>query len=1415
MTQAEIYKAGLDIGSTTAKMVLLDQQDRPVFSDYQRHHARISQTIISFLEQIIEQDPTALLDLRLTGSAALDSSAKLGLPFVQEVVATQWMIKQRHPDVRCAMDIGGEDSKMLFFDPGQSPDIRMNGSCAGGTGSFIDQMATLLGVTAFQLNDLAKAYDHIYPVASRCGVFAKTDVQNMLSRNIPHEDIAASIFHAVAIQCINSLARAKDIRPKILLCGGVFAFLPELVNRFLSVLDFSRADCVIPDRSELVPATGAALFEKYDPCPISAAQLLERVHEKLETSGPVKDRMSPLFKSPDHFSAWKKTSGPVPVKTGRLSDSNGQDCFIGIDSGSTTTKIVVLGRNMEVLFSWYNSNSGNPVKTVISGLNAFKQALADANVRLNIAGTAVTGYGEDLIRAAFDVDEGIVETLAHKAAASYIDPDVTFILDIGGQDMKAMFIEDGVISRIEVNEACSSGCGSFLETFADALKYRIEDFAHLACQAKMPCDLGTRCTVFMNSKIKQSLRENAEVADISAGLAYAVIKNCLFKVLKLHDMSEMGDHIVVQGGTFKNPSIIRALEVLTGCSVKCSTMPELMGAFGAALTAARDHGADPERKTSFYGLKDLEKIENYQTRRVSCKGCENTCQVTRFVFANGRSFYSGNKCEKIFSAKGKEAEKGFDFIAFKHDLIFNRKQDFSRPPALTIGIPRVLHFYENYPFWHTLFSHCGINVALSSSSTTTLNEKGMGTVMSDNICFPAKLVHGHIFDLAQRGVDRIFYPVVMFEKREYDKALNTYNCPIVSSYADVIESAVHPEKRFGIPLDRPVINFDDPVLLKKACHAYLKQFKIKKSVVFKGVEAALAAREAVKEQIRERAGRIIEQAKTNTSLLIVLATRPYHADSLVNHKLPDILTDLGADLITEDAVPANADTLENVRVVTQWSYPNRLYHAAGWVADKPENIQMVQVNSFGCGPDAVVVDEVKEILKTGGKNHTLIKVDEISSPGSVRLRLRSMVETLKQNKGKKYNGRMMRKPYVRFLKKDQDRVIWAPYFAQDYSAFLPPIFKNAGYDFEILPEPDRKSVDLGLQYANNDICYPGTIVIGDIIKALKTRSYRRDSIAIGITQTGGQCRASNYLALIRKAMIKAGFEDIPIISVAASQGLVDQPGFEINWLKKIKLLFVTTMFADCLAKMVYAVAVREKVKGGAEHLRRHYIKKAAPFITANNDTALFRLLDRAIDEFNEIPVHKKSYPKMGVVGEIYAKYNYFANQNLVLWLIDQGIEPVIPPIIDYFIQDLVNYKENIKARIRHRKITDLLGFYLEKRLGRIHKRFNALFSKFRYAVPFDDIQEVAKEASRVLTMTNQFGEGWLVPGEVAMFSRQKIDHVVSLQPFGCIANHIISKGVEKRIKEIYPNMSLHYLDFDAGMSEANVLNRLHLMIEDL
>jgi len=1413
---SKTYEAGLDVGSTTVKMVIVDEDRNIVFDCYERHNTQFYESIISFLSDASSQLGNPDIRIQLTGSAGMGVSEKTGIPFVQEVIATDRFIRKYHPEVKTLVDIGGEDSKMIFFNENKVPDIRMNGNCAGGTGAFIDQIATLLNISPRELNDLAKKHTSIYPIASRCGVFAKTDVQNLLSRKIPKADIAASIFHAVAIQCMNTLARGFSIEPKIMLCGGPFTFLPELIKIFLKVVHLDESYLSMPEKPELLPALGASIIDKTESDEISMEDLIIKLEKAQHTTVEVNDRLSPLFNSESEFEDWKKQHASIEIKRVALKDYQEKECYLGIDSGSTTTKVVVSGTKDEVLFDWYCHNVGNPILTVNKGLEIFRKALEDQNPSLEIKKTTVTGYGEDLIKAAFGIDQGVVETIAHFTAAKYISPDVSFVLDIGGQDMKAIFVEDGIINRIELNEACSSGCGSFIEMFSNSLNYDVSDFAKIACTAKAPCDLGTRCTVFMNSKVKQSLRENATIAEISAGLSYSVIKNCLFKVLKLHNMADLGDNIVLQGGTFKNPSIVRALELLTERKVNYSNIPELMGAYGASLISRQAYEANKEETTSFVGLANLEQVNNFKTRQVFCKGCENNCTITRFTFTNKKTFFSGNKCEKFFISKGEKIDAGFNLFEYKYNLLFQEDPAPPLKPKFTIGVPKILSLYENFPFWNRLFNACGIKVVLSASSTMALNEKGMGMVMSDSICFPAKLAHGHIVDLAEKKVDRIFYPTVIYEKSEFEDSVNSFNCPIVGSYGEVIESSTNPAKKYGIPFDKPAITFSDPVLLKQCIYDYLKQFGISKRTVHRAVESAYLAQDKFKAKIRAKAILLINKARKENRLLVVLAGRPYHTDPLINQKTPEILSGLGADVIMEDAVPLEEINGTNeIHVLTQWSYTNRIFKAAQWASEQPDNVQFIQLNSFGCGPDALVTDECKSILKTGSKNYTLIKVDEISSTGSVKLRLRSMIESLKLKKRGLKPKQVPRENTPRFELKDKKRTILAPYFADKYSPLIPALFYSTGYNVVNLPKPDRESVELGLKFANNDICYPATIIIGDIIKALQKGNYDHNEIAIGITQTGGQCRASNYLALIKKAMVSAGFGNVPVISVTTSDGLNDQPGFEIDWLKMAKILFYGTIYTDVLAKMYYSIAVREKEKGTCDRLHESYLKKAEVPIQNKDYEGLLNLIREGVNDFNNVPIHDKEYPKIGIVGEIFVKYNAFGHQKIVDWLLDNQIEPVVPPLLDFFIQDLVNARVNRSSHMMKRKLSDvfinLFEFSINKHLNKINK----IQSQFKFHSPFHNIKDIAQKAGKILNLVNQFGEGWLIAAEIASFASEGVNNVVSLQPFGCIANHVISKGVETKIKTIYPEMNLLFLDFDSGTSEVNVLNRLYFMMKNV
>ncbi|MDR2040439.1 MAG: acyl-CoA dehydratase activase [Bacteroidales bacterium] len=1410
-----MYRIGLDVGSTTAKAAIIDDQSRMVYTHYMRHNTLIYETVSAILTDalpIVGENPVTIT---ITGSAGMGICESTGIPFIQELIAATEVVQQMYPQVHTLIDIGGEDSKMIFFPENRMPDIRMNGSCAGGTGAFIDQMASLLNIETAEMSSLAACHQQIYPIASRCGVFAKTDVQNLISRKIPKEDIAASVFHAVAVQSINTLARGYDVQPQVMFIGGPFTFLPELTTSFVRTLGITPEELVKPEHPEVIPALGAALSNKGENI-FSMPQLIDLIAEQPNRNRIIAtNRLDPLFTSDKEWKLWQEETTPVKVKRTALSEYQGTNCFLGIDSGSTTTKIVALGEDLELLFGFYRNNEGQPMETVHAGLTEFKKELAACGKNLIINRSLVTGYGEELIKAAYGLDNGVVETIAHYAGARHINPDVSFILDIGGQDMKAIFIRDGSIQRIELNESCSSGCGSFIETFGKNLGMPVEEFACKACSAKAPCDLGTRCTVFMNSKVKQSLRENASLEDIAAGLSYSVIKNALIKVLNVTNMDDLGDHISVQGGTFRNPSVRRALELLSGRSVTMSDIPELMGAYGAAVIAKKQWQKAGSTQMSRLQLDQIDQLTEFQSKQLRCKGCENQCVVTRFKFQSGNAYYSGNKCEKVFTNKGNAAVPGFNLYQYKNELLNKCVRKPSGTPRHVIGIPRVLNMFENLPFWSTLLRKCGMEVVLSSPSTVMMYEKGLGTIMSDSICFPAKLVHGHIYDLAERKVERIFYPMVIFERFESKGAVNAYNCPIVSSYAEVIRSSVNPEARWGIPMDSPVVSFADEHLLERACYRYLRMLGVDKQTFRKAFQYAQRAQANHKQKLLDQAKEVIRKATEENRTLIVLAGRPYHTDSLINSKVPDMLCEMGADVLSEDAV-SELTSLPELQVLSQWTYPNRIYQAAAWVGQQPENVQLVQINSFGCGPDAITINETKELLRSKGKTHTLVRVDEITSTGSLRLRLRSMLESFTLRNVAESTLAKERTQVAFFEEKDKHRTILAPGFSHIYSRMLPPIFALGGFKLVNLPPPDKMSVDAGLKYANNEICYPATIVVGDIIKALQSGKYDRDQVAIGITQTGGQCRASTYLSLIKKALIASGFEDVPVIAIGTEGKVINsQPGFDMNWLKLLPTIFAALCYTDSIATMYYSSVAREVNKGSSDHLLDKYLRVIQPKILRKDINGIYALLKRAVAEFNRIETDQRYHPRIGIVGEIYIKYNAFGNSDMVDWLVGQGVEVVVPPLIDFFLQSFVNIEVNTQQKIRRSSWSDMFVYFLEKYANGFVGRTNRVMSKYVRYEPSHSIRDMSEKASEILNLANQFGEGWLIPGEIAAFAGSGVNNVVSVQPFGCIANHVVSKGVEKRIRDRYPDMNLLFLDFDSGMSEVNVLNRLHFMVKNV
>jgi predicted CoA-substrate-specific enzyme activase len=1405
-------RLGIDVGSTTAKAVFLDGENQVVFSSYRRHDARTVDTLRETLSEAMRGIGDAPVEVLVTGSAGMGISERFNLPFVQEVISSAEVVRRLYPQVKTLIDIGGEDAKMIFFKDEGVPDIRMNGSCAGGTGAFIDEMSDLLHVPVTDLSELAGESTTIYPIASRCGVFAKTDLQNLLSRDIARADIAASVFHAVVLRTLATLARGYDTASPVLFCGGPLTFLPSLQQAFTKVLGLEQEDILQVEDAHLLPALGAALTDSPAGRTFRLSALIDELGTTRVHEAATRDRLPVLFEDREEHAAWEATRLRHRTTRVGVADLNGDGLFLGIDSGSTTTKVVLIDEQGRIAFDHYASNGGDAIGAVQRGLDDLREQFRQQGKELCVARSMVTGYGEDLIRAAFGLDGGMVETLAHFRAAREFDEDVSFIIDIGGQDMKAIFVDDGSIHDIRINEACSSGCGSFIESLARNLGYTAAEFGTEAIDAASPFDLGTRCTVFMNSKVKQALREGASVSDISAGLAYSVIKNALHKVLNVTDIDELGERIVVQGGTFRNPAVHRALENLLGREVICPDMAELMGAYGAALTALDLSSEDsrPHRRP-FPGSDRV--AGRYTKRNNHCRGCENSCTVTKLTFPNGNVFYSGNRCERIYSNGGTAEERGANLPAVKLDLLFNRTSTPDGPPRATIGIPRVLNQFDNFPFWNALFVESGFAVQLSAPSSNELFEKGTTYVTSDNLCFPAKLVSGHIIDLVEQRVDRIFYPMVFYEKTEFSDSANSYNCPVVSGYADVVRNIIDPERRFGIPLDIPTVSFRDTKLLRRACLQYLAGLGVSRAQAARAYEAAVEAQRDFKEQVRSAAEGILENARHNDRPVVLLIGRPYHIDPLINHSIPELIADYGLDVITEDSVPwEEGAQLENPHVMTQWEYLNRYFHAARWAGTAPE-VEVVQLNSFGCGPDPFILDEVAAILDQYGKRPTVVRIDEIESTGSVKLRLRSTFEALGQRNEteRRFTPREPRRVYT---EDDRHRTLIVP----DFSTFCsPPLLRpliDQGYDIVWLPPADRQSVDVGLTYLNNEVCYPATITAGDLIKALQSGEYDPAKTAIGFSQTGGQCRASSYVPLIVKALTAAGFGDVPVVTVSSSlQNLNDQPGLEFDpKLYGLKAL-MSMPFTDALADMYYSTAIREVRKGDAQSVVDRYVGDYMDGTIPIKKKALLAALERAVADFNAIEVDDADYPTVGIVGEIFVKYNPFSNSNVAQWLMDQGLEVVIPPLHEFFTRALVDNPYRVQTNLQRRNMTWLAYQAAKKPLRGYLRDIHNTMSGYRRFRDHTDIEEIANQAQQILSLSHQYGESWLIAGEVADFARGGIDNVLCLQPFGCIANHVIAKGAEKKMREMYPQLNILFLDADAGNSEVNFFNRLHFFVD--
>lgn len=1404
----DILHVGLDVGSTTVKIVVMNENLETIYRNYERHFSDTKNTVCKVLEKLAQMYPDNQFTVALTGSGAMSAAKFLDLPFIQEVVSCKRAVEKYIPQTDVVIELGGEDAKIIYFD--KSIEQRMNGTCAGGTGAFLDQMASLLHTDTAGLNELAKGYNTIYPIASRCGVFAKTDVQPLLNEGAAKEDIAASIFQAVVNQTISGLACGRPIRGTVAFLGGPLNYLSELRQRFIETLNLQPNEIIVPEEAHLLVAKGAAL-DSLHMKPISVEKLKSKIEVLKISHDDTSHPLKPLFVTDEEYEEFKERHAKDTVVKKDLKDYTG-DCFVGIDAGSTTTKLVVIDRDSNLLYSLYGSNEGNPLNSVMEMLKKLYVELPEKAI---IRYSGVTGYGEKLIQTALNVDLNEIETIAHYTAAKQFMPDVTSIVDIGGQDMKYIKMKNGVIDNIMLNEACSSGCGSFIETFAKSLNISIEEFVQEALTSRRPVDLGSRCTVFMNSKIKQAQKEGYSVGDISAGLSYSVIKNAIQKVMKVRDVKTLGEHIVVQGGTFYNDAVLRAFELIVGKNVVRPDIAGLMGAYGVALLAKEQYetNMDMEYTSTLSKLEDLDKLE-IQVSHARCNKCENHCLLTINRFSNGKRHISGNRCERgagIVSDNSKLP----NLVKYKYERIFGYEPlEEKEAPRGTIGIPRVLNMYEDYPFWFTFFTNLGFRVIISEKSTRKTYEKGMESMPSESVCYPAKLSHGHVISLIEQGIKTIFYPCIPYSRKEYQKADNHYNCPIVISYSEVLKNNVEELKDPNIKFINPFLPFE----IKNLADSILsldefKEYNFTKKELIEAGKKAEVEYQKCKSDIHKKGKETVEYIEKNNLKGIVLAGRPYHLDPEVNHGIDTLITSLGLCVLTEDCIADQVEAKRPLRVVDQWVYHARLYAAAEFVG-KHDNLELVQLNSFGCGVDAVTTDQVEEILSSYDKMYTLIKIDEVNNLGAVRIRIRSLLASMKKRLEKKSKDAtgdygVKKKIFTKEMKKDY--TILVPQMAPIHFELLEKAVQSSGYKVELLRECTPHTVETGLKYVNNDACYPSILVTGQMIEALESGKYDLNKTALIMSQTGGGCRATNYIGFIRKALKDAGFENIPVISFNIV-GMEKMPGFKLT-VPLMERLLKCVVYADLLQKMLTKNRAYEIHKGETQALFNSWMDKCKVLIEKSNSKEFKQSIYDIVNDFEKIELDTSiKKPRVGIVGEVLIKYHPFGNNFVADLLEKEGAEVILPDFMG-FVKFMATHKITFNTLLKTDKTKAKIFKMAIKLIDILEKDVRiALANSKKGYLPPCDIWHLEEQVKDVLSIGNQTGEGWFLTAEMIEYIENDIPNIVCVQPFACLPNHVVGKGVIKTIRDKYPEANISPVDYDPGASEANQTNRIKLLM---
>ena len=1483
----ENLRIGVDIGSTTVKLVVYDSVANEVlYRKYQRHNARQVSTLCDMLEEASREYPDEKFRFAVCGSGGKPVADALGVRFVQEVVANAAAIQKFYPNARTAIELGGQDAKVIFFRYDEArkelsaSDMRMNGSCAGGTGAFLDEMAALFQIKPNELEEFAEKGQHVYEISGRCGVFAKTDIQPLLIQGADKNDIALSIFHAVAKQTIGGLSQGLELRAPIIFEGGPLTFNKTLVRVFAERLNLAPDEIIIPKNPETIVALGASIAAdklfKDQGASMTILEARERlIHSPKSTANPADAH--PFFHSPEeqeafiqrHVAELGKTTDLI-AKVAKQADNNAgnqaesnignkttnnvanqadnnieskdanqatnnvANVYIGIDSGSTTSKGVVIDEEENLTDTFYFNNNGEPLEAVKKGLCDIAAKYEEAGITLNVLGVGTTGYGEMMLASAVRADYHTVETVAHAAGCKKYIPDASFILDIGGQDMKAIWMKDGVITDISLNEACSSGCGSFLENFGKSLNIPVEDIEKAAFSSKAPASLGSRCTVFMNSTIINEQRNGKETNDIMAGLCRSIIENVFTKVVRIANTEELGDRIVVQGGTFRNFAVLKALEEYLGKEVVLAPFAGEMGALGAALSCKHQMekaGYSSSSRSSFIGF---DAIRNFTYRResgVPCTHCQNHCSRTILYFGTGDTFVTGNRCEKgAILSDNEEAKKQIAertsainevpdlmrdrerwlFEEYPYKLVAKEKDE-------AVGIPRTLEFWDSAPFWNVFFHALGFRVQYSSPTNQKQYEAGLRYVASDTICFPAKVVHGHIHNLLNKGIRHIFMPYIMHMPPENKKEKSSYVCPVIMGYPMVVNNFQMSGKEDDIHFDTPIFHWFSEKDRKNQIVRYAtKELHVSKKEASEAFNQAKEALTAFRKRLTDAARAIIDDANKKGTYAVVLAGRPYHSDAFINHKLSRMFTKQGIPVLTVDSLPGiHQANLHRSRAEITNDFHARMLGGAMVVASEP-SLEFVQIVSFGCGHDAILSDEITRIVKEGANKSALIlKVDESEASGSLGIRVQSFIETVNLRR-ERTNARdaihPLPDPYAaKFREADRkDRVLLVPNISAPVMKMLEGLLLKEGYTPRLLPVGEKEEILLGKRYTHNDICFPCQMIIGEIIKELQNGNYEDHSqVAVGMAKLNCDCRLANYTTILRSALDKAGFADVPIITTDPSDTKEIHPGISILGARTVVEAAWVYLMLDMLQNILRRIRPYERNKGESDRVFNECI--------ANISNASINGLPSAIDEFEHSIDRMKEIdyddsvrkPRALVTGELLVNFHPGTNFHIEEYLENHGYETIFPRITNQFRKDfLANMCEikEYKARLVPYSFALNGAFnFIEKRLEKIALR-HPLYEK---SVNPKDLYEEVRD---IIPMTLTCGEGWLMAAEIVHYAKLGAKSFIILQPFGCLPNHVCGRGITKKIKDLYSDISILPLDLDPDTSYANIENRLQMLM---